>query len=149
MARQRLSPKRRVLQELRKLLGRTRNFLGCLGMDERRGLRDKLVAVIVRKAKEGIDLSQAAEDADILVQVEQWIGEVEAAYRKRREVKPRNQERDREIVRLHDEKHFSFGEIPRQLLLKNPEWCKPGGGPLNKDTVFKAYHRLKDRQADK
>jgi hypothetical protein len=60
-----------------------------------------------------------------------------------RDPKPRNRERDDEIVRLRDKQGKTFGEIPRLLLQKNPAWCGEGGKPLSRDTVEKAYSRRK------
>jgi len=68
-------------------------------------------------------------------------------YKKTRDVKPRNEERDKEIVRLRDEEDKSFGQIPRALKAKNPKWVRPDGGPLTRDTVEKAYKRYKEKHS--
>lgn len=60
-----------------------------------------------------------------------------------RTVKPRNADRDKEIVRLHDEEGKSFGEIARLLCKKNASWCRKDGKQLSRDTVERAYHRQK------
>lgn len=61
-----------------------------------------------------------------------------------RDAKPRNTERDDEIVRLRDDEDKTFGEIPRLLLQKNPSWSRKDGKPLKRDTVEKAYLRRKE-----
>lgn len=61
--------------------------------------------------------------------------------------KPRYTERDREIVRLHDQQGMSFGKIPRALQKLNPKWGKADGRLLSRDTVRKAYTRAKANSA--
>jgi hypothetical protein len=65
-----------------------------------------------------------------------------------RNPKPRNIQRDREIVRLHDECKKSFGEIPRILAEQNPAWVGKNGKRLKRDTVERAYHRLQVKLKD-
>jgi len=60
--------------------------------------------------------------------------------------KPRNTERDATIVRLHDEKKFSFGQIGRQLFNLNKAWVGPDGKYLQRDAVRQAYYRLKNKK---
>jgi hypothetical protein len=60
---------------------------------------------------------------------------------------PRNAERDREIVRMHDVGGFTFGEIGPQLVKRNPKWVRKGK-PLAYNAVQQAYHRVKSRLAD-
>jgi hypothetical protein len=60
----------------------------------------------------------------------------------RRTVKPRNGDRDTEIVRLHDEKRLTFGQIGRRLKVINPTWVGRDKKPLAAKTVQRAYHRF-------
>jgi hypothetical protein len=57
--------------------------------------------------------------------------------------KPRNADRDKEIVR--DERKLTFGEIPRELKKLNSTWAGRGRNLLSRDTVEKAYHRKKTK----
>jgi hypothetical protein len=64
-------------------------------------------------------------------------------YKKHREVRPRNGERDAEIVRLRDQEGKSFGIIGRCLCLRNSAWVGRNGEPLTRDAVEAAYRRKK------
>ena len=56
-----------------------------------------------------------------------------------RNPKPRHKERDAKIVRLHDEKGMSFGEIGRHLPTINRAWTRSDGRPLlNVRSSFKS-----------
>ena len=57
--------------------------------------------------------------------------------------KPRNTERDAEIVRLRDMEGKSFGQIPRLLIQKDQSWCGKNGRPMTRDAVERAYWRRK------
>jgi hypothetical protein len=57
--------------------------------------------------------------------------------------KPRMTERNKEIVRIHDEEDLSFGKIGRRLQQLNPKWVGGDGKPLSRDATEKAYHRTK------
>jgi hypothetical protein len=50
----------------------------------------------------------------------------------RRTPKARHHERDREIVRLHDEEGKTFGQIPHMLLQMNASWCGKNGKQLTR-----------------
>ncbi len=154
MGRQRLSASRQALRDVGKLLRCARDFMGCLAVPEQQQLRNKMVGAILATAgKKGLNLT-AIEDPDILAMIDQWMEDVDAkataAYKERREVRPRLTERDREIERLRDEvrankKQRSWGEIALQLRHQNPKWAKPDGSPLADDTVRIAYRRTKQR----
>jgi hypothetical protein len=62
--------------------------------------------------------------------------------------KPRNTDRDAEIVRLHDEEGLPFKKIPKALQGLNPAWANEKGEPLSKDAVERAYRRHKARPGD-
>lgn len=62
-----------------------------------------------------------------------------------RDPKPRNTDRDDEIVRLYDQDGRTFGEIPLLLKLTDPSWVGAEGKPLSRDAVEKAYHRRKQK----
>jgi hypothetical protein len=64
--------------------------------------------------------------------------------KEKRDAKPRNTDRDDEIVRLYDVEGKTFGEIPRMLILKNPLWCGKNGKPISRDAAEKAFHRRKN-----
>jgi hypothetical protein len=100
-----------------------------------------------------IDYGRDPEDA---VPVKERIArEAASTYRLQREFiekklerrtpKPRKQNRDEYIVRLHDEEDKSFGQIGALLKLKNPMWVGRDGGPLKAATVKRAYYRRKRR----
>jgi len=93
-----------------------------------------------------------ATSPDVLTLIENTIraleADVKAVYKKRRDPKPRNTERDKAIIRLRDEQRLTFGQIPRQLRKENPVWVASDGELLSKDTVEKAYKRAKGRLAD-
>jgi antirestriction protein ArdC len=55
--------------------------------------------------------------------------------------RPKNEERNQEIVRLRDVDRLSFGKIGRKLMQANPAWVGTNGKPLSSDTVKQAYHR--------
>lgn len=57
--------------------------------------------------------------------------------------KPRNTERDKMIVKLHDEDKLSYGKIARKLLQHNAEWAGDDGKPIQYDAVRNAYNRMK------
>jgi hypothetical protein len=59
--------------------------------------------------------------------------------------KPRNTERDAEIVRLRDQEKLSFGKIGYRLVKINSAWANKKGKPMSRDAVEKAYHRMKCR----
>ena len=146
----RMSQRRQQLMELRRLLRCARDFMGCLGVHERQSIRDKMVSVIVATAKQkGLQLPAALEDADVVAVIDKMIEDVEAAtkaaYKKRRDRKPANQERDTEIVRLRDIEKLTFSKIPRRLL---PRWSKPNGKPLSVGAVEIAYRRMKALPTD-
>jgi hypothetical protein len=66
-----------------------------------------------------------------------------AQLKEQRDPKPRNTERDNEIVRLRDIEKKSFGEIPGLLKTANPSWTRSGGKQLTRKAVEKAYKRRK------
>ena len=140
MGKKRLSPRRQLLHDLLKLLKAAKGFLGCLNVNDRHSLRNKIITVFETKAKEGINLSKASENADLLTQVELWISEVEGEFKKHREVKPRKTDRDKEIVRLHDEKGLSYAEIALRLPAIRPEW------KMKEEAVRGAYRRMKTKR---
>lgn len=93
---------------------------------------DEVAALITEQAPQLLDATTQA------------VTEVERARLKAaRDPKPRNTQRDCEIVRLHDQEGRTFGEIPRLLVQKDPSWAGRDGKPLARDTVEKAYHRRK------
>ncbi len=52
-----------------------------------------------------------------------------------RTAKPRKEDRDREIVRLHDDEGLSWKNLPGRLRKRNPAWVGPTGRPLSPKTV--------------
>lgn len=66
-----------------------------------------------------------------------------ARLKEERDPKPRNTERDDEIVRLRDDERKTFGEIPRLLIRKNSAWVGKDGKPLTRDATERAYRRRK------
>ena len=86
----------------------------------------------------------AAEADRVMEAATHLVREQERARLKAaRDPKPRNTERDDEIVRLHDQEGRTFGQIPRLLVRKNPSWAAKDGEPMSRDAVEKAYHRRK------
>jgi hypothetical protein len=64
---------------------------------------------------------------------------------RRRTPKARLADRDREIVRLRDERGLTFGQIARQLLKINPAWCSKHGKPISEAACRQAYRRVTGR----
>jgi hypothetical protein len=110
---------------------------------------------LIRLAKQVVKQNPQAgdEDLDRLINEEakKSLEEYEAKFvelslsqfKEARDPKPRNIERDDEIVRLRDEEDQSFGEIPRLLVRKNPSWRRKNGKPLTRDAVERVYRRRK------
>ena len=67
---------------------------------------------------------------------------IEAKVKDHFTVKPRMVERDKEIVRLHEEGK-SFGQIALKLKASNPQWVGKNGKPLATRTVAQAYRRAR------
>jgi hypothetical protein len=76
-------------------------------------------------------------------QERELIEQGKAIGRHERNAKPRNTERDDQIVRLHDEEGKSFGIIGRLLAELNPAWVGKNGKPLSRAAATKAYNRRK------
>jgi hypothetical protein len=65
----------------------------------------------------------------------------------RRTPKPRNAERNAEIVRLRDECNKTFGQIGTELRKINPKWVGKNGKRLSYAAVEKAYRDETRRRA--
>jgi len=130
-------------------------MLAVLDTQERQKVTGQLIAIIKQVLQtsltpglsDPLQLDQALQQPDVLAAIEQALRDHENAVvskvKKQRDAKPRNEARDKEIVRLRDEEHRTFGEIPRKLQAANPEWVGGDGKPIKRDTVEKAYLRMK------
>jgi hypothetical protein len=111
--------------------------------------------VAMQLARDRADWTKDASDKEfadeIFAQAKRQLEEIGNAMadlgrdelKQERDPKPRNTDRDDEIVRLRDQEGKTFGEIPRLLLQQNSQWCRKGGKQLTRDTVEKAYRRRK------
>ena len=52
-------------------------------------------------------------------------------------------DRDKEIVRLHDEDGKTFGQIGRLLQIANEKWVGKNGKPITSNAAEHAYRRFK------
>lgn len=68
--------------------------------------------------------------------LENTVMAIKEAGRREGRATPRNTARDKEIVRLRDEKGLSFGQIGRELVKINSEWVDDDGDPMSDDIVF-------------
>jgi hypothetical protein len=86
------------------------------------------------------------EIGDVVEQVAARVRKREADYQ-RMLPKPRKEERDAAIVRLHEQEGVSFGRMGRCLAAMNPAWVHKDGKPLSRAAAEKAYHRHKSRRS--
>jgi hypothetical protein len=148
----------RAVRKLRTLLRGSSELLHLLSAQEREQHRDKLartMRALLKKRLDGLpaDLRARIEptidalptEQDMLAAIDESLREVdehsEKNYKKARDAKPRNADRDMWIIRLRDEEHRTFGEIALKLRGINPDWSKDGA-PLPRDTIEKAYYRI-------
>jgi hypothetical protein len=102
-------------------------------------------------------LDEPATDRDVKDVIDEkqrkLIADSDRNYRKQRAAKPTKTKRDMEIVRLHDEEGWSFGQIARKLMAEDPVLRKDRSKWSPKevknwtDKVEKGYHRMKERLA--
>jgi hypothetical protein len=111
------------------------NFLRALASDER------VAAVLRALLREAASLEITQRDKAIEYAMREIEYLREGSMPK---VRARNRERDLEIVRLHDEEDFTFGEIPAQLA-RHPEFAGKKGQLLSRKAVEQAYRRFKKR----
>ena len=124
---------------LARLIAEDKVLFDCIFLKSQHALDE--VAVLT-KIKE-LAACAEKEHSDQVDKFAEILNELTSRMRSRNAGK-RYQNRDDEIVRLYDVEDKTFGEIPAQLLLLNPKWCRNGGGPITRDAAEKAYHRRKE-----
>jgi hypothetical protein len=156
----------KLLQRLQRLLRQSSGLLACLDPGEAqqhaRSLINTVLPIITPRLADlpaevqsqlQTIIDTQRENPQLLdalaKEVQKIANDLQQKYKSHRDAKPRNQERDAEIVRLRDQEGCTFGRIPHRLKTSNPAWVNKDGSTLSRDAVEKAYKRYKALPADK